>query len=359
MTPKQRVLKALRKERVDKVPFTIYECMIPQCSVERELRNRGLCIINRRTPVVTTDTPNCTTEDFTYQERGRTRTRSVIRTPVGDVSSLRERSEFGFTSWTIEHLFKGPDDYKVLRYLIEDQQFSPNYDAFVETQEWMGDDVLMRGTIWMKAGLLHGIMIHWMGVETFATEWYENRDEILKLVEAGAGKLREALPLVAESPCIHFNLGGNETPEVMGPPRYQQYHLPIYREWSEALHKHGKLLGSHMDGNNSAWKHLIAASGLDYVEAFTPAPDTDMTLGEAREAWSDKVLWLNFPSSVHLRPDKEIEQFTIDMLNELSCVRGLIMGITEDMPKDRWQGSCTAIMNGLDVYAREYPALYR
>ena len=114
-----------------------------------------------------------------------------------------------------------------------------------------------------------------------------------------------------------------------------------------------------MDANNKAWKHLLAASGLDYIEAFTPATDTDMTLGEARQAWPDKVLWLNFPSSVHLRPDKEIEQFTINMLNELPSTRGVIMGITEDIPKNRWQASCNAIMNGIDTHARDYPGQYK
>jgi len=352
------VLRALHKEPVDRVPFTIYECMLPQCSVERELRNRGLCILYRRTPVVRIHTPNCVTEDFTYEEKGRSRTRSVIQTPVGQVSTVRERSEFGFTSWTIERLFKGPEDYKVLKYWIEDQQFSRNYAEFVETQERMGEDVLLRGHLSART-LLHTIMVQWMGVEAFAVEWHENRDEILKLVEVGTRKKREMLPLVAEAPCTHVNLGGNESPEVMGPPRYEQYHLPLYRECSGMLHKHGMLLGSHMDANNKPWKHLIAESGLDYIEAFTPSPDTDMNLGEAREAWPDKVLWLNFPSSVHLRPDREIEQFTVAMLNELPSVRGVIMGITEDIPKHRWQASCTAIMNGLDIHARQYPELYK
>lgn len=31
----------------DRVPFTIYESKIPQCAAEREMRNRGLCIVNR------------------------------------------------------------------------------------------------------------------------------------------------------------------------------------------------------------------------------------------------------------------------------------------------------------------------
>ena len=84
-----------------------------------------------------------------------------------------------------------------------------------------------------------------------------------------------------------------------------------------------------------------------------------MTLGEARAAWPDKVLWLNFPSSVHLKPDEQVKRATIDMLNEVSSCRGIIVGITEDMPPERWRGSCQAIMDGLEQHAQECPAAYR
>ena len=57
-----------------------------------------------------------------------------------------------------------------------------------------------------------------------------------------------------------------------------------------------------------AIRDAIAATDLDYIEAFTPAPDTDMTLAEARKAWPDKVLWLNYPSSLHLKSDARVEQ---------------------------------------------------
>jgi hypothetical protein len=39
-------------------------------------------------------------------------------------------------------------------------------------------------------------------------------------------------------------------------------------------------------------------------------------------------------------------------------VDGLLVGITEDMPPDRWQDSCRAIMDGLDRHARERPGCY-
>ena len=44
MTPRQRVEAALRGEPVDRVPLTMYKSMVPQCEVERRLRNADLCI---------------------------------------------------------------------------------------------------------------------------------------------------------------------------------------------------------------------------------------------------------------------------------------------------------------------------
>ncbi len=125
------------------------------------------------------------------------------------------------------------------------------------------------------------------------------------------------------------------------------------------MHGHGKLIGCHFDANCRALADMIAETDLDYIEAFTPDPDTDMTLGEARQAWPDKVIWINFPSSTHLQPDVVVEQMTVDLLNEVPAVDGLIFGITEDMPANRWQNSCWAIMDGLDRHARDRPELYK
>jgi hypothetical protein len=124
------------------------------------------------------------------------------------------------------------------------------------------------------------------------------------------------------------------------------------------MHAHGKLVGCHLDANCRLLAQAIARTDLDYIEAFTPAPDTDMTLGEARAAWPDKALWLNYPSSLHLKSDARVEQATVDMLNELSTTRGIIVGITEDMPPHRWRDSCRAIMRGLAQHAREHPRKY-
>jgi len=338
MTPKERVETVLRRETPDKVPFTVYESKLPQCAVERQLRNEGLCIVNRRVPAVRTCMPNVKSESHPFVENGVRYVRTVIHTPVGELSSVDRPA--GFTSWHIERLFKGPEDYKPLLFMVEDERYEPNYDAVLKAEREFGGDIILRAAI--GATPLHQIMITWMGVETFAVEWAERRDEILKLYDAMVEQRRKVYPLVAQSPVLHANYGGNETGDVMGRERFEKYVVPLYDEAAEVFHEHGKLVGSHLDGNNKVWADLVAGSGLDYVEAFTPAPDCDMTMAEAAEAWPDKVIWINFPSSVHLASIEEIEQTTREIIE--SCPRNrLIIGITEDIPEDRWQQNLLAI----------------
>ena len=342
MTPRERVLAVLRGEPVDKVPFTIYESKIPQCAVERRLRNEGLCIVQRGVGAYRRRAPNCVETSHRYEEKGRPRVRTVIETPAGQLSTVSE--PMGYTSWQLEKLFKGPEDYKALRALAEDCVYEPTYEAYTAAEAWMGDDFILRGGV--GTAPLHEIMIHFMGVETFAIEWMDRRDEVLALEKVMRERRREVYPILAASPITHANFGGNEVPEVMGVERYAEFCVPLYQECAEYFHAKGKLLGSHMDGNNRPWAHLVADSGLDYVEAFTPSPDTDMTLADALAAWPDKVLWINFPSSVHLADIATIKRTTRELLDAAASADGtnrLILGITEDIPPDRWQANLLAI----------------
>lgn len=355
ITPRQRVEISLRGGHSDRVPFTIYENKIPQCADERELRNRGLCIVKRDVSVFKIHSPNVKVTQQVFWENQKKQTRTWYETPVGRVGTLVE--EAGFTSWVHEKMFKTPDDYKPIHFVIQDECFEPNYEAFSQAQTDFGDDAIFRAGIGAEPlqSLVSG---HYMDMQDFCVEWMDNRDEILKLYDALVENRRKIYPLVAQSPALFANYGGNVTPEIIGLETFEKYYVQHYNEAAEALHRHGKLIGCHFDANCKLLCKAISRTGLDYIEAFTPAPDTDMTLAEARKAWPDKVLWINFPSSVHLKSDAEVEATTADLLKQSGTMDGFIMAVTEDMPPHRWRSSCRAIMNGLERHAREQPTLY-
>lgn len=354
MTPRKRIEIALKGGLSDCVPFTMYDCMIPKCTAEREMRNQGLCIVNR-VNVFTTRMPNVKITSQTSHENGRAMIRTFYETPEGILSTLTQPA--GFTSWRHELLFKNPDDYKAILFMIKDEVYEPIYDQVARAQADFGEDAIFRAGFGLEPlqTLISGNI---MKTESFCVEWMDNRDEILKLYEAVVANRRKIYGIVAQSPLGHANYGGNVTPEIIGLETFEKYYVQHYNEAAEIMHKHGKLIGCHFDANCKLLSKTIAGTALDYIEAFTPAPDTDMTLAEARHAWPDKVIWLNFPSSVHLRSDADVEATTIDLLNQAGNINGLIMGITEDILPDRWQNICRAIMNGLERHARENPGQY-
>jgi hypothetical protein len=350
MTPRQRVEAALLGEGPDHVPFTVYECMLPQCAVERRLRNDGLCIVNRGYSGVTQVSPNCTRESYTFTDpgSGRTLTRTVIHTPRGDLTELREPA--GFTSWAREHLFQGPQDYPKLIALAEDTQYEPDYESVEKARAWLGDDVFLRGG--MGYSPLQAIIYDYMGVETFAIEWAERRDELMRLYDALTERNRRCYRVLADAPHLVCQYGGNVSPEVVGRERFEKYILPHYNELAEMLHARGKMLLVHLDANCGLLKDLIGSSGIDIIEAFTPAPDTDMTLAEARAAWPDKVIWVNFPSSVHLESAEAIYETTCRLIDQDGGSQKLLIGITEDVPQHRWQESFLAINRAVREHGR-------
>lgn len=344
LTPRQRVLRALEGGHADKVPFTVYERKIPQCAAERELRNRGLCIAHR-IGVVKELHPNVKQTTVTSHEGGKTLVRTHYETPHGTLTSVVEPA--GFTGWSHRRMWNGPDDYKALLFYIKDTVIEPDYGPAADAIGYLGDDAIVKTNFALEP-LQMMISGPFIKMEDFCLEWMERRDEILKLVDAYVEVQRRKYPLVAESPCQLANYGGNVVPEITSPAMYRDYYLPHYQEAAEAMHARGKLIGCHYDANCGNLAECIAESPLDYIEAFTPAPDTDMTLGQARSAWPDKTIWMNFPSSVHLRPDAEVTRCTVELLGQVDSIDGLIMGITEDVPEHRWRDSFRAIMDGLD-----------
>ena len=352
LTSEQRIEAVFRGEMVDRVPFALKGWRAPFCGQEPLLRNDGMGIFED-CPVFTSTSPHVTTETISCVEDGTPCTRTIVRTPVGEITSVSRTmgdDRIDRTSWIVEHFFKSPEDYKVLMFIAGDARHEPAYENYGRRRAQMdGDAYLKTGA---PGAALHEIMIMFMGVETFSFEWAERRDEIIALDDAMTRSRRDAYRIIAASPALVVCAGGNYAPEVLGMERFREFVLPHWEEAAGILHEGGKLLGSHLDANNRLWADEIGTSPLDWIEAFTPAPDTDMTMAEARAAWAGKTLFINFPSSVHLSSAEEIEDATRKLLEEAAPGDRFIIGITENVPEHCWRESFATILRTCNEYGR-------
>lgn len=350
MTCAERIGAIFRGETVDKVPFALKGWRIYQCGAERVLRNEGLGIIDTRS-VYKTSSPNIDTRTLNYTENGVVLQKTAFNTPKGELYSLTRRAgseRMDSTTWRLEYPFKGPEDYAPLLSMIEDQHFAPSYDSFLRAKEQIGSDAYFKTNV--PGVPLHHIMYQFMGLESFSVEWAERRDEVLKLQEAMTVKQRDIYRIAAGSPATIVGCGGNYTPEVLGKPRFVEYVLPHWEEAGGILHEGGKLLGCHLDAENRPWAEEIGTSALDWIEAFTPSPDTSMTVADARKAWPGKVLFINYPSSVHVSSASVIEETTKTILKDAAPGDRFIIGITETVPENRWRENFSTILKVCNTF---------
>jgi len=106
MTPRERAMTALKGGRPDKTPF-VTDVFPPPCTIERELRNRGMCLCGWTSACASQHAPRVKTESVRYKdENGRDMVKTIHTTPYGQLSSLEEPA--GYTTWRREYLFKSP-----------------------------------------------------------------------------------------------------------------------------------------------------------------------------------------------------------------------------------------------------------
>ncbi len=272
-------------------------------------------------------------------------TEYIISTPVGDLRQVT-RQESGYGSiWTVEHYIRHPDDYAVLAYLLEHTSYRPAAGALEEAVKTAGDRGVLMG--WMPRAPFQRTWIEYTGIERLTFDLLDYPDVVHHIFDLMLADSRKIWKIVAESPLELLWCPDNITATITGPRQFEEYFLPYYDQAATALHPAGKKLCCHLDGLLSDIADPIARTPLDVVEAYNPPPDGDVRLDEALEIWGDKILWVNFPSSVHLANDEEIEAVTRELVAQAAPGNRFMLGIMENIPDAVGTRSLLAIARAL------------
>lgn len=325
---KNRVSAALKGEPVDKIPFTIYDILIPKGKLWEELKKMGLIPI---------------TGVSVFRENwSNVRVRHVVEgdymyifydTPIGSVyikHRINLKPGCG-NSWIVEYPVKKIEDYRIVNYIFKNTTITPvrEEDVSKQIERFKNDYVFWA---WVDRTPIQKILIELTGYKRFAIDLHGNQELLEELYETLVRRAELICEIASESPIELIWCGDNVNGIVLGPKIFEKYHLPIYRRMSELFKKNGKTFIVHMDGKLNCIKHLISSSCIDIIEAFTPPPMGDLPIREARNLWGDNIkIWINFPESILISDEKYIKSYTLNLLEEISSQRGILIGITEDI----------------------------
>ncbi len=256
-----------------------------------------------------------------------------INTPMGNLSMTTHWKTLDLTMvpWVLEggHLIETLDDYEVVKFLIEDTEYIPNYKNSKEPEMIIGDSGIVSAYV-PKSPFQSMNMI--MGTHNLALHLYMHQKEFDELYRIIYKKELEICKIVAESPIEVIWCADNVTSLVTSPKLFEKYNLPFYNEAADIFHKNDKIYVVHMDGKLKNLLHLIAKTRIDAIESFTPPPIGDLPLKEAKEAWKDKVIWANFPESISLQGQVAVREKTHEMLKNAAPGNNFLMEISEDFP---------------------------
>ncbi len=327
MTPRERFLVVLGGGVAERIPFVVWNNKVPSVEIRDKLLELEACIINKSS-VYRFETPGVEVEiEGLASVGGMERRRKVFCTDQGRLSMI-ERVLAG-SVWIEEMPFRGPDDYGPLEAFITSKVFSRCYEKFLADDRMYGGQSIARPeTIYTP---FQELICKYMGVETFCVEWSDRRERLLQLCEVIAEDRRKRLALVAESPAQYVIIEGNVIGDVIGIERFERYHIPYIEEACELLGAKGKYSGAHLDADNRLLACLIGQTSLDLIESFTPPPDCGLGLGEALGLWPDKVIQINFPSSLHLGGPEVVKKAAFDIIREAGRGGRFIVGVSEDI----------------------------
>lgn len=322
MTLREQVLHVVCGGRADRVPFTCYLELVPPGGEQIE----NLALVTSA-QVFVTSTPGVTYSSVEL-EPGVRETR--MDTPWGSLTQTTH-TETGYgSSWIREHWIKRPEDYIILEQVIRHTHLTPDPEPLRRAREQVGD----RGVVlaWVGRTPFQRLWIEYTGIERLALDLLDVPAVVESVLDALMEQSRRALRLAAASEAKLVWLPDNVTGEITGPSWFAKYLAPYYREACDVLLPSGKTPCTHMDGMLRSIADCIAETDLPVMEAFTPPPDGNFSVKEARKRWPGKTLWLNFPSSVHLADPDKITQVTKQMVEEAGTEGGFLIGITENMP---------------------------
>ncbi|GAF71973.1 unnamed protein product, partial [marine sediment metagenome] len=227
----------------------------------------------------------------------------------------------------------------------EHTKLAPAYDEFLARQK----DYARWGVTMAAAGRtpLQSILVDWTGLEQFSMHLFDFRDAVMGLYEAQLKLFRRMIHIIAGAPGKVVSVLENFTAETMGPRRFAEFHVPVYRELFPVLQASGKIVSTHFDGKLSSCSDLIADAPIDMIESLTPPPEGDMTLREARAAWGEKLLWSNINVGIWALPPNQLRREVLQRVSDgADNGRRLAFEISEDLPRN-WEQSIPVALEAL------------
>ena len=264
------------------------------------------------------------------------RSRQILHTPVGELASATHNG------WHDEYFLKTAADYRVMTWIVQNTLVESGLDGYRRAVAELPAQAVPL--LFIGRTPLQEILVDYAGLENFAIHLYEFETEVRELYAALLAKFRRRVILAAQAPGTYVANLENFTADSLGPDRFEEFLAPVYRECFPILQAAGKIVGCHYDGRTAACRDAIGRAPMDLIESLTEPPEGDQTIAECRQAWPEKLFWINIGVSCYQLPRAELRE-QIWKLYTAGTRAGRLVAfqVSEDLPAN-WSTSLPAVL---------------
>lgn len=305
LSSRERLLKTLRGERVDRVPISLYEFdgfyqgWIENYPEYVEILEYAE---GKTDKMYFWNPPGDNVLFYSEMEEGDFRTiewkegksnytRTFVRTPLGELSKVGREDEGIHTIWKIEPLCKNEKDAeKVLS--LPYVPWHPPVDSFFELDKELGDSGIVLCDIADALCLTVDIF----GFSRFLTLCVDNRQLVFRLMDFFQERICGYLENLLESGAVTmYRIIGPEyaTPPYLSPREFDNLVTSYDRDLVDILHRYGGIARLHSHGNVKKVLKSFQEMEIDAVDPLEPPPYGDIELKEAREMLGEVTLMGN------------------------------------------------------------------
>jgi hypothetical protein len=348
VTPRENLTTALEGGLSEHTPLSVLDWFFtdPRYNFEewRPLFDQGLgLVVQCQTARLVEHGVKTTVEHRAEGDRRYTVRRK--KTPVGTVQSVTINSIRvpRPMEWPQQYWVETPEDYRILRWIVEHTEVLTQYEAFGRAEERAGD----RGIVVVLGGRspAMSIQIDCAGGERFALDLAHGTDELFELYEAEKELFLAVNSAIAAGPGAFVTWCEQLTIDMLGPRRYAELLMPVYQEAVPVHESANKRVLVQYDGKLRAAADLIARAPFHVIEMLTEPPEGDMPLDQCRAAWPDKVLWANINLGRYKLPPAELRE-AVTAMRRRAGKRALALAIAEDIPEN-WRESVPVVLQML------------
>ena len=278
LTPRQRILRAIKGEAVDRVPFCpflayYFEALDPKIQERGQLayledmgadpliRGAGFAWKKKST--------RC---EQKIEVKGNKRY-TTLSTPYGELKTEHTYVEKGNTWFQSSYPVKTLEDMKALQAYFEDLIIEPAIDEWNQNEQAVGERALLLPLVGvdMKSSL-QTLVENWMGTEQAAYMLFDYPDEMEELLAVMRQKSMRTVEYTVQSGAAAALFWEDSSTTNVSPALYEQYVEPEITAWAKVLQQSGKLLLHHACGLIHDLLPLMGRQGIAAVESLTPPP---------------------------------------------------------------------------------------